>query len=403
MKSKCRLPVNAPAIRFCCLHAREAGCAKFAAAQHVDYRVALGLRDGIEVDYSSDTLAQGDTIWASSPMALVGAPILLAASSADGKIVIAAPEGAKTGGKEAMDSKVVIGEPADNRFEVFSQFDYGFYDQDALSHLFQGFDSDSYAGSIGLEYRLLPWLNIGGAFTYLQSDTDLDANLGSIDLDGTLLSAYFTAFWRQFYLDVLYSYSNFDNETARNTLLGNFAHGETDSHSHNIDINLGRNFRVSDQVQVGPFAGLNYATGGIDGYVERGGANANLEYPDDNFESMIGRLGGQLSYTTRTPAGRLTVQGRAGWAHEFLPEADTVQADLVNSLFALVTGNHAQSFGSFAAEANGAHPGTDWLELGAGMRLDLDGGWNVQLDYQNQLARNNAAAHFAALKVGFEW
>jgi uncharacterized protein YhjY with autotransporter beta-barrel domain len=376
----------------------------FAANQNIDYRVALGLRDGVEVEYQDDSMALGDTFWATSPFALSGGPVILAAAPIfTTKAVIAAPAGASSGGKETFDDKVAIENPAYKRFETFAEFDYGFYDQDSLTNLVRGFDSDTYAGSAGLEYRLFPWLHVGAAFTYLQSDTELSSNLGGVDLDGTMLSGYFTAFWKQLYLDVLYSYGDFNNEVSRNTLLGRTAQGDTDSYAHNIDINLGHNYALSDQITAGPYAGFNYSTGGIDAYTETGGGTANVAYGADDYESMIGRLGWQVSYATDTPIGKVIVQGRANWAHQFMPEADTIQASLATSPFILVNGNSAHRVGGFAAESNSAHAGQDWLELGAGLRLDLDESWNVQLDYEGQFARNNASAHFAALKLEYEW
>lgn len=375
----------------------------FAAAQKMDYRVALGLRDGVEVEYRDDSMALGDTFWATSPFAMSGGPVILAAAPHFTGAVIAAPAGVNGGGKEVFEDKVVIGEPAGKRWETFAEFDYGFYDQDTLTNLVRGFDSDIYAGSVGVEYRVFPWLHAGLALTKLESDTEISSNLGGIDMDGTVLSGYFTAFHKRTYLDVLYSYGAFDSDISRNTLLGSTAHGDAESFSHNIDINVGHNYALSDQIVAGPYAGFNYSNGGVDGYTERGGGNANIVYPADDFESMIGRLGWQLSYTTETPVGRVTAQGRAAWAHQFMPESDSVQASLATSPFILVSGNHAARVGGFGAEGPGAHAGTDWLELGAGLRLHLDESWNVQLDYEGQFARNNASAHFAALKLEYEW
>lgn len=375
------------------------GYLKLAASQNIDYRVALGLRDGVEVAHPIDSLSQADVVWASSPFALAGGPFISASRSA----VVAAPLGASTGGKSVAADKVVIGEAPGKRHEVFAEFDYGFYDQDALTDLARAFKSDTYAGSVGVEYRVFPWLHVGGAFSYLENNTDLDSDLGGVDLDGTLLTGYFTAFWRRFYLDFLYSYGDFENQISRDTLLGRTAQGDTDSYLHNIDVNLGQNYRLTDQITAGPFAGLNYSTGGIDAYRERNGGTANLIYPADDFESTIGRLGWHLSYTTNTPLGRVTAQGRAGWAHQFTPEADTVQASLATSPFVLITGNRASRVGGFSAEKPGAHAGTDWLEIGASLRFDLVERWNLQLDYEGQFARRNAEAHFGSLKLEYEW
>ncbi len=362
----------------------------FAQNQNIDYRVALGLADGEKVEIF-DTLSAG----AVHPLAMVGVPAVT------GSAVIAVEGGS---GKNSVTDKVVIEDVVDTRFTAFTQFDYGFYDQDNLTRTFRGFESDSYAGSAGLEYSVTDWLNVGGAFTYLENDTRSTANLGTNDLDGEVYSVYATAFHGNSYLDVLYSYGDFDNDISRNTLLGRTAYGDTESHSHNIAANVGHSIRTSEAFSFGPSAGLNYTTGEVDGYTERNGGLANLIYPDHDFESMIGRLGGYATYKMDTGLGLLTTQVSAGWAHEFMPENGNVTASLETSPFALVTGNNFRSIGDYTASEERAHAGTDWLELGLTSRLDIrNTDFHVELGYQGMFGRNNASGHFGSAKIGYEW
>ena len=354
----------------------------FADEQGLDYDQTITIGDGVAVSVH-DTMLTGGAIMAVGP---------------DGKAVVSDP---------SVDPKSVV-EPlapayAYNRFQAFSEFNYGFYDQDNLTDLVRGFQSDTYSGTVGAEFRVAPWLHIGGAFSYLESDTDLSSDYGNIDLDGTLISAYATTFYGNFYLDTLYSFGQFDNDIHRNTLLGRHATGNTESETHNVDVNLGYNVPLTRKITVGPTLGVNYATGDIDGYTETAGRNANLIYGDDDFESTIGRLGSQISYTTDTGFGKVTLQGRAGWAHEFTPEDDPVSATLETSPFLLVTGSNTQRLGDYTATGNSAYVGEDWLELGAGVRLDLSRLWSVQVDYEGQFGRDDASAHFAGLKLSYEW
>ncbi len=364
----------------------------FAATQNIDYRVALGLADGEEVEVF-DTLSPGS----GHPLAMAGTLPVVGSKT----VIVAATEGSS---KNPVSEKVVIEDQPQTRFELFTEFDYGFYDQDNLTRTTSGFETDSYAGSAGLEYEVTPWLMAGAAFTYLQSDTDVTANLGNIDLEGHLLSGYFTAFHGNSYLDVLYSYGDFDDQITRNTLLGRNAYGDTDSHSHNITANLGHTFQATRKLSFGPSVGANYATGQVNGYTERGGGLANLIYPDHQFESMIGRIGGYATYTTETGLGRLTTQARAGWAHEFMQDGGLITTSLETSPFALVTGNNVKRFGEFTSTHEQGQPGTDWLELGATTRLDLQNtGFHFELGYQGMFGRNNASGHFGSAKIGYEW
>lgn len=349
----------------------------FARNQNIDYRVALGLADGVDVPAG--------------------------ASQSEGPITatITVPG---VNSKSPVSGKLVLDDDSFAKFELFTQADFGFYDQNDLTPTVRGFETDTYSGTVGGEFRISPGLVAGAAYTYLSSDTTSTANLGSSDLDGNLYSAYVTAFRGNSYLDFLYSYGDFDNDITRNTLLGSTALGETESHSHNFELNAGHTLFASEQVSFGPSLGLSYTTGQVDGYTERNGGAANLVYPEHDFESMISRVGGFATFIRDTQAGQLTTQLSAAWAHEFMPENGNVNASLQTSPFALVTGNNVQNLGSFTASTTRPHAGTDWLEVGATTRLDLaDTSFHVELGYQGQFFRNNASGHFGSAKIGYEW
>ena len=361
----------------------------FAARNNIDHRVALGLADSREVPASANVTADGDSEKKASSFI---------------SVEVEAGAYAKNPAKNPYDGKVVIGDDPETRFEVFTSFDYGYYDQDNISATSRAFNTDSYSGTAGFEHRLNSWLYAGAAFTYLNSDTDLTANLGSNDLEGEVYSTYFTAFQGNTYFDFLYSYGDFDNDIRRNTLLGSFAEGDTTSSSHNFSMNTGHTIRKSKRFSFGPSAGLDYTTGQVNGYTERGGGLANLIYPDHDFESLISRLGAYATFENETRFGLNTTQFRAGWGHEYSPQDGNVTASLQTSPFALVTGGNAQQVGGFTVNQRGEHAGTDWLEVGATTRLDLqDCGAYLELGYQGMLLRENATGHYGSVKLGYEW
>ncbi len=362
----------------------------FAARNQISYRFAIGLED--EDRKPAATSEKRST----SRSQAGGAETGLSRE-------VKAGDQVAYGDKSVLGGKVAFDDSVDSEWEVFTEVDYGFYDQDNLSAVARGFRSNSYAASVGVEHAFLPWLYVGGAVSRLQSDTELEANLGGTDLDGTLLSAYFTAFHENFYFDFLYSYGNYDNEVKRNTLLGSTATGSTDSYSDNVDLNLGYVHELTDQIRTGPIAGFNYTLGQIDGYTEAGGGTANLVYGDSDFESMVGRIGWQITLTDKIPAGRLTTQFIAQFANEFRPESGATQVSLLNSPFALVGPGGTQPVGGLGTTATGPHVGQDWFELGTVIRLDLENQWNVSVDYSGQFGRDDASAHFVGARLGYEW
>lgn len=371
---------------------------RFASDQRIDYRVALGLRDGVEKTYPGDSLARGDTLQASSPLAMLGGPLLLA-PAAPTRAVIAAPAGSEVPDQAAAVS--VDGAPS--RFAAFAEYDYGFYDREATLQPTAGYEADASAASLGVEMLLRPWLRAGAAFGHLESETRPASGAGGVDLDGALLSGYLTAQRGGTHLDLLYSHGDFRHGMSRDTGLGSLARGDTDSRTHLLDLNLGHTLALSDRLVTGPLAGLAYTSGAIDGYTERGGGPANAVFPDDDFESLIARIGWQITHHAPTPLGRLTAQARLAWARECQPETDPVRAGLATSPYLLGSGSRWQRVGDFSATGEGAPPGSDWLEAGAGLRLSLNRDWSVALDYEGQYARDSAAAHFGTLRVEYQW
>lgn len=383
----------------------------FVQDENMSYKVALGLADAeertIEINMTDTLSAQtgmnfnGQTLGGGLPYAMMGVPLVpMAGGAATVHIVEAAPSGKTVidDGKEA----VLEGEPW-KRWELFAAGDFSFYDQDQISDLMEGFETDTYAGSVGFEYRVKSWLNLGLAWTYLQSDTEMSANLGDIDLEGNLISTYATAFWKQNWADILYSYGSFNNDIARNTGLGSTTRGDTDSESHNIRLNIGRNIQGGKNIIHGPIAGARYSTGDVDPYSERGGGSAALNYNGSDFESMVSRVGWQASHVRPTGWGRIISQVHLVWEHEFMPENGTVGAALQTSPFAAVTGGSVRRFGGFSSESDGAHPGNDWMSAGAGLRFALENGWSLLTDYEGAFFRNNASQHYGSAKLSYEW
>ncbi len=364
----------------------------FMQGENTSYKVALGLAEPEEriVEVAS-TLTGGGL-----PYAMMGIPMVGGAATV--QIVEAG------GGKAVIDDAKAVVEmaPAKN-WRMFVSGDFSAYDQDPLNKLINGFETTTYAGSIGFDYRLNQWLKAGLAWSYVQSDTNASANLGNLDLEGNMISVFTTATFGSSWADLLYSYGSFNNDISRNTGLGSRARGDTDSDSHNVRLNLGHNFQVGKSISTGPVAGLRYGTGNVDPYSERGGSVGALDYAGTDFESMVSRVGWQASHVNNTGWGRIISQVRLAWEHEYMPENGTVSGSLQTSPFALVTGGTARSVGGYTATSDGATVGTDWLSAGAGIKCELTQGWSFLVDYEGVFFRSDAGQHFGSARVSYEW
>ncbi len=364
----------------------------FMQGENTSYKVALGLAEPEErtVDVVS-TMGGGGL-----PYAMMGIPMVGGAATV--QIVEAG------GGKAVIDdAKAVVEMAPVKNWRMFVSGDFSAYDQNPLNKLINGFETTTYAGSIGFDYRLNQWLKAGLAWSYVQSDTDASANLGNLDLEGNMISVFTTATFGSSWADLLYSYGSFNNDISRNTGLGSRARGDTDSDSHNVRLNLGHNFQVGRSISTGPVAGLRYGTGNVDPYSERGGSVGALDYAGTDFESMVSRLGWQASHVRTTGWGRIVSQVRLAWEHEYMPENGTVSGSLQTSPFALVTGGTARSIGGYTATSDGATVGTDWLSAGVGLKCELNQAWSFLVDYEGVFFRSDAGQHFGSARVSYEW
>ncbi|MDF1659295.1 MAG: autotransporter outer membrane beta-barrel domain-containing protein [Verrucomicrobiales bacterium] len=333
---------------------------RFAANQGITFRQAIGLEEipaSVEIDDSLD-----------KPSRLLSVEV--------------------PAGKNILPGKAPLEES--ERWEVYTVGDFGVHDQSALDTVNRGFQSRTWAGSVGIEYLVSDSLNVGAAYTYAENDTDLDEGLGNVDIEGNVASVYATGFFDDKYVDILYSYGSYENDIRRNTLTaGGFALGNPDSDSHTVSVNAGQNFDLGDGLITGPTFGWDHTEGEIDAYNETGGGASALNYLSREYSSSITSVGWQVTKTKEVEAGIFSIQGFAAWEHEFSPEAGNVRASLTNSPFAL--------------NSSGAAPGTDWISLGVAALLACHNGLAISVDYQTQLFRDDVSAHYAGLKLSGEF
>lgn len=288
--------------------------------------------------------------------------------------------------------------------EIFAAVDYGSINQSDLSRVFRGYDADTWAGSLGIEWRPNDWAAVGLAYSRVSTDARLDGGLGSANLDANLYSFYGTVFHGNTWLDLLYSYGDFSSELKRNTLVGDAGRADPGSGVHHLFINAGHQIPLDRRTVTGPMLGLDYISGHTGAYTETGSPRANLVYDRQNFDSLITRVGWQITRRQEVSWGVVELQGRLAWEKEHRPANDTIRATLANSPFILVTpGEGARRVGGYAASAPIASPGTDWITLGTGLRFGFRHDLALLLDYEGRFFQNNLSVHYGALKLSWEF
>ncbi|MDR3403598.1 MAG: autotransporter outer membrane beta-barrel domain-containing protein [Chthoniobacter sp.] len=313
----------------------------------------------------------------------------------DGTLGSGGPNGTGRNGKEAKGAPEV----PFRHWDIFTAGDYGNFDlNDEGRH--PGFESNTWVGTLGAEYRLDEHYAFGLAGSWVSSGADLSQKIGHINTDGVAVSAYAAAAWENAYVDLLYSFGSLQQTSRRNTFTGNTARGETNAITNAIQFNTGYTFKMGG-LRTGPLASLNWAHGDIDGYNETGGGNAALSIPSGHVDSLISQLGWQTSYVAPTGFGLLIPQIRASWDHEYLNTDNEVSATLLQTPFSSVTGTNVNHFGKYTATGRAAQPGSDYLNLGAGISARFGERFSVTLDYQTHLFQQRTSAQFASIKLDY--
>lgn len=280
-------------------------------------------------------------------------------------------------------------------WELFATVAYGSGDLETIMPA-AGFQTDTWAGTVGAEYHLTPDFSVGGAFTYVESGNALALGVGDVDIDGVALAGYVSYHPGRFYADFLYSYGSYEHEVRRQTLFGQTASAEPNSRAHTLQLNLGYNIEAGGFI-TGPYGGLDYTTAMMESYVEGAAETKRLHVPRQNFDSLMGRIGWQVARPFDAGGVKVVPQFRAGWAHEFRNRAEPVEVELATSPFYVSSVDGFQPVGSFATSAVTRPPGDDVLEVGAAVSFLWEERYRVTIDYGTRLLQADGSAHYVSL------
>lgn len=282
----------------------------------------------------------------------------------------------------------------------------GFDQESGLNN--PGQSGESWTGAAGLERILNPHLLIGAAISGGDSDSDV-ANLATIEVEGVAGHLYGTYLSDGFYVDARYAIGSLDADASRFAAPGLTARSSTDSLNHAVYFETGRQVQVG-QWTTGPYLGLDYLSGEIDAFAENGAGRFNLLVNEQNYDSLVGKIGWELSRQQTRQWGTLASKVRAGWNHEFL---DGVGGNAgfgyeTSPVGRLVGGNFVSTgralTGSFALE----EPGDDYLALGVGLVAEvaeagLFESCRIGLNYESQLFREDFFEHYLSGQITFRY
>jgi uncharacterized protein YhjY with autotransporter beta-barrel domain len=291
-----------------------------------------------------------------------------------------------SGGKVVLSDKEYKESPVAEifrRFIFFADGDFGRADQHDIN-LRPGFNGDTYAATLGAEYRATRELAFGFGGTYVTNDTSLNGGLAKLDIQGFAVSTYASWARSNFYLDLLYSFGFYEDDIHRTTLFDTIVTANPDSTNHTVALNGGYKFHCG-QLVTGPIATLEYINGELDGYSESGMGGITIER--QNYQSLVSKLGWQASYRVRTGFGGITPQLRASWERENLDVDDPVVAHL----------------GGLILSANAPRPDDDYLAVGGGLLVDVGRRFMLVADVEDHLARDERNDLFASIRAAVKF
>ncbi len=274
----------------------------------------------------------------------------------------------------------------------------------------RGFEGDSSALEIGMDYRLSDRAVIGGLAGIERVEYDFDAEdagvnfvparaAGSVESDDTYLTLFGSwGLGASGFVEASGGYERHDGTYRRNSVFQESTRAKPQvdvrvagdavrtvwwaSINGGFDVNRGA-------FGFGPYAGLTATRSEIEAYTERdlSGSGLNMRFGDTERDSLLGHTGVRASYAFSGAAGVFVPQVRVEYQHEFDDDAPSVA-----SRYALDT-----SGTEYAQQGGGQDE--DFVVAGLSLSAILPNGWICFADYSVLLEHEEAERERATLGV----
>lgn len=270
----------------------------------------------------------------------------------------------------------------DQQLSVFVN-GYGNFGDQKASARSNGFDFDTIATTIGVDYRLDEHFLIGTAFGYTNSHSQINRGLGDLEADTYSLSLFGGySLPEGFYIDALarVGWSDYQNNrnflTDENTL--DHVTSDYEGNDYSVSLTAGYSYNI-DAFIIRPIFRYDYVHTDIDSFTEATDSFVH-NIGEQHVDSMRTTLGTWLSYAISTPYGVVTPMMRAEWQHEYLNNSrmlTLVQADSLNRVSQLQTNS----------------PDRDFFNLGFGLTATLPHGVSGFFFYETMVGNSYTTVH----------
>ncbi len=256
-----------------------------------------------------------------------------------------------------------------------------------------GFGFDSYALTIGSDYRFEHKGLMGWALGHGQTSMDIDHQRGGMDVgnyNGTFYGSYYPS--DNSYIDAVGVITLSNYEMQRRVVFGGTdvtAKADTDSTGYAVSVGGGYDFARKGFTST-LNARLDYLRTTIGGYQETNAGSYNIAINKQQVSQLVSTLGAQLRYAFSYSWGVLVPHFNVSWLHQFQGDANKVKG------YFLIDPNTQFSF-----ETNS--PSANYYVLALGTSATFADGISSYVQYETTVAQDNLMVWNVAAGLRFEW
>jgi outer membrane autotransporter protein len=281
------------------------------------------------------------------------------------------------------------------RLGVFTTFDFEHLDKKDTTFE-DGFEAQTYSGTIGADFKLTSWLVTGAAFTVKGLRGTLDADQGDVDMMSYGLTLYASLLpVPNLFVDVYvagalkdYGYQRAFNNTGLG--IRGLINGETDGDEVRAGAAVGYDF-VFGSASLGPRLAVNWAHNTLESFAETGNTGLEVRFDKQHHSTLTLRAGAVGTWAVSIPIGVLTSQGSVEYVHEFMDDQRVI--------YYRFRTDPAQTKLRFLGDP----PDRNYWQLGVAFSLQLARGITPYVSYRALAGYADHSAHSFAAGLRLEF
>jgi outer membrane autotransporter protein len=244
-----------------------------------------------------------------------------------------------------------------------------------------GFDFDSHALTLGVDYLFTDRLVGGLALGFGKAEADFRNDTGGQESDSTSGTLFASVVDERWFLSAVGGYATVDYDVVRrinSSLLNEDTAAQGSTKGDNVFGGLSVDFDFGARGwHFGPSLSANFIKADIDAFSETGAGGLNLSYGDQEASSTTARAGIRLGRVFSTRIGVINLEWRGDFVREFENEQQIVKVNFINDPFANDPDRPSSEFTILTDE-----PDEEYALWGLGLTFQAPRNISAFIDYQ---------------------